>query len=59
MLYLICHFQIEGCENNVGKCNWDVNSDSCGPFQIKDVYYIDCYKPGTSNLLITITYLYI
>ncbi|KAI0217554.1 Lysozyme 1 [Lamellibrachia satsuma] len=45
---LACICEIEGCDRNVGKCRWDVNSDSCGPFQIKHVYWIDCYKPGGS-----------
>ncbi|KAI0215835.1 Lysozyme 1, partial [Lamellibrachia satsuma] len=44
---LACICEIEGCSNNLGKCRWDVNSDSCGPFQIKEVYYIDCYEPGS------------
>ena len=47
--------QIEGCERNLGKCRDDVNSDSCGPYQIKNVYYVDCSKPGSGNLHITIT----
>ena len=29
-------------------CAWDVNSNSCGYFQLKEVYWIDCGKPGGS-----------
>ncbi|XP_033751759.1 lysozyme-like isoform X1 [Pecten maximus] len=29
-------------------CAWDVNSDSCGYFQLKDVYWQDCGRPGGS-----------
>ncbi|XP_060068278.1 lysozyme-like [Ylistrum balloti] len=29
-------------------CAWDENSDSCGYFQLKDVYWQDCGKPGGS-----------
>jgi len=41
-----CICEVEGCEKNIGKCNYDVNSDSCGPYQIKNPYWIDCGKPG-------------
>ncbi|KAI0215834.1 Lysozyme 1 [Lamellibrachia satsuma] len=45
---LNCICEIEGCRKYVGKeCNWDVNSLSCGPFQIKKDYYTDCYEPGS------------
>ncbi|KAI6183063.1 Lysozyme [Aphelenchoides bicaudatus] len=30
-------------------CKWDVNSLSCGYFQIKLDYYKDCYMPGKRN----------
>ena len=37
-----CICQVESnCNENIG-CRWDVNSYSCGPYQIKEVYYIDC-----------------
>ncbi|VDH90465.1 Hypothetical predicted protein [Mytilus galloprovincialis] len=29
-------------------CKWDVNSNSCGYMQIKQVYWDDCGKPGGS-----------
>ncbi|XP_041362083.1 lysozyme 1-like [Gigantopelta aegis] len=29
-------------------CKWDVNSPSCGYYQLKQVYWIDCGKPGGS-----------
>merc|ERR1711893_127808 len=41
-----CICQVEGCERIVGQCNWDVNSLSCGPYQIKEPYWTDCYRPG-------------
>ena len=25
-----------------GVCTWDVDSESCGPFQIKESYWKDC-----------------
>jgi hypothetical protein len=43
-----CICEIEGCRKNVGKCNQDAGSLSCGPYQIKDPYYTDCYSPGRS-----------
>jgi len=55
MLYLIRHRQVEGCQRKVGKCTWDVSSYSCGPYQIKDYYYRDSYKPGLGNLRTMIT----
>lgn len=33
-------------------CHFDVNSDSCGYFQIKEGYWHDCGSPGTSKLFI-------
>nr|AWA82039.1 invertebrate-type lysozyme [Urechis unicinctus] len=44
-LSCICH--VEGCERQVGKCRMDRGSLSCGPFQIKEPYWIDCGRPGT------------
>jgi len=41
-----CICEVEGCENNIGKCNMDVGSLSCGPYQIKNPYWIDCGSPG-------------
>ncbi|XP_069133458.1 lysozyme-like [Argopecten irradians] len=29
-------------------CSWDVNSNSCGYFQLKQVYWEDCHRPGGS-----------
>ncbi|ELT93524.1 hypothetical protein CAPTEDRAFT_104941, partial [Capitella teleta] len=42
-----CICEVEGCEHNVGKCNPDSGSLSCGPYQIKSPYYQDCYSPGS------------
>ncbi|ELT93525.1 hypothetical protein CAPTEDRAFT_194126 [Capitella teleta] len=39
--------KVEGCELVVGQCNEDSGSLSCGPYQIKEPYYEDCYSPGT------------
>ncbi|KAK3105236.1 hypothetical protein FSP39_020417 [Pinctada imbricata] len=44
-LECICK-QESGCKP-IG-CHWDVNSDSCGYFQIKEGYWNDCGSPGTS-----------
>jgi hypothetical protein len=42
-----CICQIESnCNENIG-CLWDVTSYSCGPYQIKNAYYIDCGSPGS------------
>lgn len=42
-----CICQVESnCNPNIG-CRWDVNSDSCGPYQIKEAYWIDCGRPGS------------
>ncbi|CAH1794936.1 unnamed protein product [Owenia fusiformis] len=41
-----CICKLEGCDNNLGSCNLDVGTYSCGPYQIKEPYYIDCYSPG-------------
>ncbi|XP_063408802.1 lysozyme-like [Mytilus trossulus] len=44
---LACICQVESnCNRNI-KCRLDGASDSCGPFQIKNVYWIDCYRPGS------------
>jgi hypothetical protein len=43
---LDCICQVEGCQRQIGKCRWDVNSESCGPFQIKKVYWDDCNVKG-------------
>ncbi|CAC5390236.1 Lysozyme 3,Lysozyme 2,Lysozyme 1,Invertebrate-type lysozyme,Lysozyme [Mytilus coruscus] len=41
------HGQLEsGCRPL--DCKWDVNSNSCGYLQIKQVYWEDCGKPGGS-----------
>nr|XP_022306814.1 lysozyme 1-like [Crassostrea virginica] len=42
-LKCICNVE-SGCRP-IG-CHWDVNSDSCGYFQIKRAYWIDCGSPG-------------
>jgi hypothetical protein len=42
-----CICEVEGCESKVGSCKLDVGSLSCGPYQIKEPYYNDCYKPGS------------
>ncbi|KAL4224547.1 hypothetical protein ACF0H5_015249 [Mactra antiquata] len=44
-LSCICQ-QESGCKP-IG-CHFDVNSDSCGYFQIKHGYWVDCGSPGTS-----------
>jgi hypothetical protein len=41
-----CICEVEGCEGQIGQCREDVGSLSCGPYQIKNPYYIDCYSPG-------------
>ena len=33
-------------EEAVDVTDWDVNSYSCGRYQIKVDYWIDCYKAG-------------
>ena len=38
--------QVEGCESQIGKCRMDMGSLSCGPYQIKSPYWIDCGSPG-------------
>jgi hypothetical protein len=43
--------QVEGCESVVGQCNEDSGSLSCGPYQIKEPYYIDCYSPGSGKCM--------
>lgn len=44
---LRCICQVESnCQN--APCRWDVNSLSCGWYQIKEVYWKDCGSPGTS-----------
>lgn len=41
-----CICKVEGCESEVGKCDMDEGSLSCGPFQIKEPYWVDCGRPG-------------
>lgn len=41
--------QVEGCDPLIGKCREDAGSLSCGPYQIKEAYWVDCYKPGTGE----------
>ncbi|XP_052082940.1 lysozyme-like [Mytilus californianus] len=43
-LACICHVESR-CNRNIG-CRWDVGSDSCGPLQIKEVFWKDCHRPG-------------
>jgi hypothetical protein len=44
---LACICKIESnCNYNIG-CRWDVNSDSCGAYQIKEAYWIDAGRPGS------------
>uniref|UniRef100_UPI002348EE61 Lysozyme n=1 Tax=Hirudo medicinalis TaxID=6421 RepID=UPI002348EE61 len=43
---LRCICKVEGCDSQIGKCGMDVGSLSCGPYQIKKPYWIDCGKPG-------------
>lgn len=43
-------FQMESGCRNVG-CKMDVGSLSCGYFQIKEAYWIDCGRPGSSKHL--------
>ncbi|XP_071830768.1 uncharacterized protein [Apostichopus japonicus] len=46
---MACICEVESnCNENIG-CRWDVNSDSCGPFQIKNDYYSDA-KLMSNNL---------
>ncbi|XP_062589615.1 lysozyme-like [Saccostrea cucullata] len=45
-LRCICKVESSGCRA-IG-CNWDVNSVSCGYFQIKKDYWIDCGRPWRS-----------
>ncbi|CAG2239847.1 Lysozyme 3,Lysozyme,Lysozyme 2 [Mytilus edulis] len=43
-----CAILVESnCDKTIG-CHDDGGSDSCGPFQIKEVYWIDCNRPGDS-----------
>lgn len=42
---------MEGCDNEIGKCKMDAGSLSCGPYQIKKAYWIDCGKPGNGEAL--------
>ncbi|XP_061178316.1 lysozyme 3 [Saccostrea echinata] len=44
-LQCICNVE-SGCKA-IG-CHFDVNSDSCGYFQIKEGYWHDCGSPGSS-----------
>jgi len=41
-----CGEQVEGCERELGRCGPDAGSLSCGPYQIKQRYWIDCGRPG-------------
>ena len=43
---LRCICQAEGCDSEIGKCGMDVGSLSCGPYQIKEPYWIDCGRLG-------------
>lgn len=47
-LYVSNMMQVEGCERQVGKCRMDSDSLSCGPYQIKEEFWIDCGSPGES-----------
>ena len=42
--------QVEGCEDNIGKCTSDGITYLCGPYNINEPYYIDCGKPGAGML---------
>ena len=42
--------QVEGCAKEVGKCKMDEGSVSCGPFQIKEPYWIDCGRLKGGNV---------
>jgi hypothetical protein len=42
---LKCIREVEN--GKVGVCNMDQGTLSCGPYQIKRLYYQDCYSPGT------------
>nr|ANH58186.1 chlamysin [Azumapecten farreri] len=44
-LNCICK-HVSGCHN--APCKWDVYSNSCGYFQLKEAYWHDCGKPGSS-----------
>lgn len=44
-LACICNVE-SGCRPLA--CRWDVNSNSCGYFQLKSVYWRDCGSPGRS-----------
>ncbi|KAI0215534.1 Lysozyme [Lamellibrachia satsuma] len=44
---LKCICEIEGCDSQIGLCRMDLGSLSCGPYQLKDVYWTDCGKPGS------------
>jgi hypothetical protein len=44
-LYCICQVE-SNCNVTVG-CEMDVGTLSCGPYQIKSPYWIDCGKPGS------------
>lgn len=44
---LACICQVES-DCSPKKCAWDVNSLSCGYYQLKKVYWIDCKSPGES-----------
>lgn len=44
LLNCICRVE-SNCNPNIG-CKFDVYSDSCGMYQIKEAYWIDCGRPG-------------
>lgn len=44
---LTCICQVES-DCSPKECAWDVNSISCGYYQLKKVYWIDCKSPGES-----------
>ncbi|XP_072041055.1 uncharacterized protein [Amphiura filiformis] len=48
-LHCICMIE-SNCRQLNPICRWDVNSESCGPYQIKEVYYIDA-KPYAEGVL--------
>ena len=45
-LYCICEVE-SGCRMPNPVCRYDVSSDSCGPFQIKENYWIDGGRQGS------------
>ncbi|KAI0207585.1 Invertebrate-type lysozyme [Lamellibrachia satsuma] len=45
---LACICEVEGCMDNYKKCKMNGLSISCGPFQIKEPYYLDAGEPGNT-----------